>query len=96
MHDLHLANKILNLVLEEGKKNNLKEIVEIKIELGKIIEHNQCITPENLKFNLKILTKGTIAENAKIKIDSIKNKFIAFLKKKAKNKAFVLKEIIGK
>jgi Zn finger protein HypA/HybF involved in hydrogenase expression len=84
MHDLHLSNKILNLILKEGEKNNFKKIIEIKIELGKIIEHNQIITPENLKFNLKILAKGTIAENAKIKINSVKNKF------------FSLKEITGK
>jgi Zn finger protein HypA/HybF involved in hydrogenase expression len=84
MHDLHLSNKILNLILKEGEKNNFKKIIEIKIELGKIIEHNQIITPENLKFNLKMLAKGTIAENAKIKINSVKNKF------------FSLKEITGK
>ncbi|MBI4652718.1 hydrogenase maturation nickel metallochaperone HypA [Candidatus Kuenenbacteria bacterium] len=83
MHDFHLANKILNLILEEGEKNNLKKIIEIKIELGEIIEHNQCVTPANLKFNINILAKGTIAENAKIKINSIKNE------------SFMLKEITG-
>lgn len=83
MHDLHLANKILNLILEQGKKNNLKKIIEIKIELGKIIEHNQIITPKSLKFNIKMLAKETIAKDAKIEINSVKNKI------------FVLKEIKG-
>ncbi len=72
MHDIHLANKILNLILKNAKKNNLKKITKIKIELGEIIEHNQIITPENLKFNIKMLAKGTIAENVKIEIYATK------------------------
>ncbi|MFH1838386.1 MAG: hydrogenase/urease maturation nickel metallochaperone HypA [Candidatus Kuenenbacteria bacterium] len=83
MHDIHLANKILNIVLEKAKKNNLKEIIKIKIELGEIIEHNQMIFPKNLRFNIKMLAKGTIAEDVKIEICSVKNK------------TFILKEIIG-
>jgi Zn finger protein HypA/HybF involved in hydrogenase expression len=83
MHDLHLANKILNLVLEKAKENNLKKISKIKIELGEITEHGQQIRPENLKFNLKLLAKGTIAEGVKVKIHPIKKD------------SFILKEIIG-
>jgi Zn finger protein HypA/HybF involved in hydrogenase expression len=83
MHDLHFANKILSLTLEEARKNNLKKISRIKIELGEIIEHGQRISPENLEFNLKMLAKGSLAENAKIEIRSVKGE------------AFRLKEIIG-
>ena len=72
MHDLHIADKILKLVLEEGQKNNLKKITKIVVELGKIVEHDQRITPENLKFNLKMLAKGSAAENAKTEIHSIR------------------------
>ena len=83
MHDLHLANKILNLVLEKARKNNLKKISGIKIELGEIIEHGQQITPENLRFNFKMLAKGSIAEGTEIEINS------------TKKESFVLREIIG-
>lgn len=68
MHDLHIANKLLSKVLEEAKKNNLKKIFKIKINLGRVTEHNEEITPENLKFNIQLLAKNTIAEMAQVKI----------------------------
>jgi len=84
MHDLHVADKILKLALEEGKKNKLKKITKIVIELSKIVEHGDRITPKNLEFNLKMLAKDTPAEKAKIIIRSTKSNI------------FILKEIYGK
>ncbi|MEK9129950.1 MAG: hydrogenase/urease maturation nickel metallochaperone HypA [Patescibacteria group bacterium] len=83
MHDFHLADKILKLVLEEAQKNNFKKVLKIKIGLGKIIEHGEQISPENLEYNLKLLSKGTIAEKCAIKIDSFKGGL------------FVLDKIVG-
>ena len=84
MHDLHAADKILKIVLQEAKKNKLKKISKIKIELGEIVEHGQRIMPENLRFNIKMLAKGSPAENAEIEIKGIKGR------------QFVVKEIEGK
>ena len=72
MHDLHEADRILKIALEEAKKNKLKKVTSITIELGSIIEHGEEIIPENLEFNLKMLAKGTIAEGWHIKIIKIK------------------------
>ena len=72
MHDLHVANKIVKLALEYGQKNNLKKIIKIVIELGTVVEHGEEINPDNLKFNINLLTKNTIAENADIEIGKIK------------------------
>ena len=83
MHDLHVANKILKLALEEAKKNNLKSITKIKVELGEIVEHGQRISPANLKFNIKMLAKGSMAEKAEVIIRSMEGN------------SFVLKEIYG-
>jgi Zn finger protein HypA/HybF involved in hydrogenase expression len=83
MHDLHVADKILKLALEEGKKNNLKTITKIKVELGQVVEHGQRISPANLKFNIKMLAKGGMAEKAEVIIRSMKGN------------SFVLKEIYG-
>lgn len=72
MHDLHIANKITNLAIEYGQKNNLKKITKINIELGTIVEHGEEINPDNLKFNINLLTKNTIAEGAEVFIGKIK------------------------
>lgn len=66
MHDLHLADQILKTVLGVAQKNNLKKINSISVELGDFIEHGEKITPENLKYNFSLLSKNTIANDAKL------------------------------
>ncbi len=71
MHDLHEADKIMKLVLEYAAQNKLKQITKIVVELGLVVEHGQEIHPDNLKFNLQLLAKNTIAESAEIVIDHV-------------------------
>lgn len=68
MHDFHLAQQILKTVLEYAKKNGLKNISGIKMELGNILEHGEYISSENLIHNFKLLSEKTIAKNAELKI----------------------------
>ncbi len=72
MHDLHEADRILKMVLEYADKNGLKEVTKIKIGFGSVIEHGSEINPENLKFNISVLSRGTKAEGAKIIVEKIK------------------------
>lgn len=72
MHDFYLAKDILKTVLEYADKNGFKKISKIEIELGSLVEHGEEILSENLIYNFKLLSKNTIAENAKIKINKIK------------------------
>lgn len=75
MHDLHEADKILKVILAKanppagGKK--LTKVTKAKIKLGEIIEHGETISPENLEFNIKMLAKGTLAEDLKLTIEKI-------------------------
>jgi hydrogenase nickel incorporation protein HypA/HybF len=73
MHDIHEAEKIWRLVLENARAHGLKKVEEINLELGSVIEHGADITPENLEFNLKMLCQGTIADGAKVNIKKTKN-----------------------
>lgn len=72
MHDLHVADKITKLAIEYGKKNNFKKITKINVELGTVVEHGEEINPDNLVFNINLLTKDTMAEGAEIIIGKIK------------------------
>ena len=88
MHDWYLANEMLKTVLEYADKNGFKNIKKIELELGSILDlpatpehahacdggrgHGEIISPENLIYNFKLLSKNTIAENTKIKINKIK------------------------
>lgn len=71
MHDFHLADQILKTVLEYTQKNGFKNIKKIELELGSILEHDEVISPENLIFNFKLLSKNTIAQNAELSIKKI-------------------------
>ncbi len=71
MHDLHEADRIMKLVIDYGQKNKLKKITKITVELGTIVEHGEEINPDNLKFNMQLLTKDTPADGAVIEIGKI-------------------------
>ncbi len=75
MHDLHEADKILKLILAKAQEKKLKRITKAKIKLGQIIEHGETILPENLAFNIKMLAKGTPAEDLKIIIEKAGGNF---------------------
>lgn len=68
MHDLHLANKIYQIVLEQAKNHNFKQVTKIKIELGGVIEHGEKINPYNLRFNIKAFDRGGLLNLAGIEI----------------------------
>lgn len=72
MHDIHAANQIIKLALEYAKKNKLKKLNKILIELCSVVEHGEELLPENLEFNIKMLAKGTIAEKANVKVKKAK------------------------
>ena len=71
MHDLHEADRILKLVLDHVEKNGMKKVTKIKIGLGSVVEHGSEINPENLKFNVGVLARGTKAEGAEISVKKI-------------------------
>ncbi|PIS42214.1 MAG: hypothetical protein COT24_04705 [Candidatus Kerfeldbacteria bacterium CG08_land_8_20_14_0_20_40_16] len=71
MHDLLAAKDILDTALDEAEKKKLNKITRLVIELGKVVDHGEAISRENLEFNLRLVAKGTIAENAQLVIKKI-------------------------
>lgn len=67
MHELSMAQGIIDAVLETAEKNDATEVTEIYIEVGRLA----MLNPEQLRFLLDVLVEDTIAENAKIDISEI-------------------------
>ena len=67
MHELSMAQGILNAVLETAEANDAFKVIYMVIEIGKLA----MLNPEQLKFMLGVLCKDTIAENAEIVIEDI-------------------------
>ncbi len=83
MHDFHLADQILKVILEQAAANNFKKITRVKLELGSIVEHGQEVMPENLRFNLSMLAEETPAAGLEVEV------------KKVSGNNWILKEISG-
>lgn len=71
MHDFHLADLIYRAIVEEAQKNNLKKITKASIDLGVIVEHGEEVLPENLKFNIKMLAQGGLADGLEVEVGQI-------------------------
>lgn len=67
MHELSITKGILNIVLEEGKKHNVKKITRINLKLGFLSD----LVPECISLYFDILSKGTLAEKAKIRVEKL-------------------------
>jgi hydrogenase nickel incorporation protein HypA/HybF len=72
MHELSISENILNIVENEAHKHNLKRIKEIIIKTGEISD----IIPENLEYCFEIISKGTVAEGAKIIVEKLPIKIL--------------------
>ncbi len=79
MHDLIAAQDIVKSAVRTAGKNKLKKITKIVVKLGKIVEHNQELTPENLKFNFGFVKQNTIAEKATLVIIKGKGRELAII-----------------
>jgi hydrogenase nickel incorporation protein HypA/HybF len=65
LHELGIAQSILNVVERVAKQNNVKKIVGIRIEAGEF----RAVVKEQLEICFKFAAKGTIAEDARLEID---------------------------
>ncbi len=68
MHELSLADGMLKTVLEAAQKEKAKKIKSIKLEMGEIL----LVNSEQLTFCFDVISKGTIAEDAKLDIRFLK------------------------
>lgn len=67
MHELPVTQSILNISLEEAKKNNAKRINSINIKIGKLTG----LVPESINYYFAIISKDTIANEANIVIEKL-------------------------
>lgn len=64
MHELYLAEKILNAVLEKAEEEKASTILETTI----IIPENEHFTEKEFKDILKTQAEGTLAEKTEFKV----------------------------
>jgi hydrogenase nickel incorporation protein HypA/HybF len=65
MHELSIAQNIIEIVKDNAAKQHAARISEVELDIGTI----SGVVPETLEFALDIAVKGTIMEGAKIKMN---------------------------
>lgn len=67
MHEMALAEGILDIALDYARKNKAKKIREVGLRIGEM----SGVETESLEFSFRMLVKGTIAEDAQLHIEHI-------------------------
>jgi hydrogenase nickel incorporation protein HypA/HybF len=65
MHELPITESILNIVLKHAGLNNARQVMSIHLQVGKLSD----LEDEWLQRYFDYLSKGTVAEGAKLKIE---------------------------
>ncbi|MCR4420765.1 MAG: hydrogenase maturation nickel metallochaperone HypA [Clostridia bacterium] len=65
MHEFGLIASLLSRVEEKARENNLEQVTRVKLVVGKLT----MALPEALEFAFRTLTRGTVAEGAKLEIE---------------------------
>jgi hydrogenase nickel incorporation protein HypA/HybF len=67
MHELSIAESIIDLAVEEAKKRNSPAVVTIKLRLGEFTG----VVREALEFGFEVARRGTLAEAATLEIEVV-------------------------
>lgn len=67
MHELALAQSILEIGEEEARKRPAARVRRIKLRLGEFTG----VVPEALEFSFQVAKRGTLAENAELEIERV-------------------------
>lgn len=67
MHELSIAQSILDIVAQELAKNNLTQVIRVKIKHGWLTN----VVPEALDMGFQALTIGTPLESAVFELEAV-------------------------
>ncbi len=66
MHELAIAQSLLDIIVEEGKKRGITRVITVRLQVGAL----SAVVPESLTFCFELVSSGTIAAGAKIEIET--------------------------
>lgn len=74
MHEMGIVQSIMEIVEQQAELHNVKKVVGIRLEFGALTG----VMPESISFAFEILSKGGVAEGARLKITIIPIKVFCF------------------
>ncbi len=67
MHELAIAESLLEIIVDESQKHGLERIHKVKLQIGEFA----AVVPDSLLFCFELVSKDTVASGALIEIETI-------------------------
>jgi hydrogenase nickel incorporation protein HypA/HybF len=67
VHELAIAQSVLDIVLEEGRRHDLKRINTIRLQVGALA----AVVPEALTFCFEMISQNTVVAGALLVIETL-------------------------
>jgi hydrogenase nickel incorporation protein HypA/HybF len=67
MHELAIAESLLEIVVEEGRRHDLQKVNIIRLQIGVMAS----VIPEALTFSFEMVSQNTIASGAVLEIETL-------------------------
>jgi hydrogenase nickel incorporation protein HypA/HybF len=67
LHELAIAESLLQIIVDESKRHGLERINKVKLQIGKFT----AVIPESLTFCFELVSRDTVASEAKIEIETV-------------------------
>ncbi|MDP1557769.1 MAG: hydrogenase maturation nickel metallochaperone HypA [Nitrosomonas sp.] len=64
MHELSLAENVLQIIEEAAQAQNFTHVKTVWLEIGQLA----CVEPESLRFYFEVVTQDSVAHQAKLEI----------------------------
>jgi len=65
MHELALAQAMIELVAATARKHGVQRVTAVRVEIGELAH----VEPEALQFCFQSVVRGTVAERARLEIE---------------------------
>lgn len=64
MHEMSLAESVLQIIENTAREQQFARVRTVRLEIGRLA----CVEPESLRFAFDVVTRGSIAEQARLEI----------------------------
>jgi len=67
VHELAIAESLLEIIVDESKRHGLERINKVRLQIGKFA----AVVPESLTFCFELVSRDTVASGALIEIENV-------------------------
>ena len=67
MHEMSIAQSVLDIILQESLSNKVNRVLSVAIKVGEL----SAVETESLRFCFELVSKGSLAEGARLDIERV-------------------------